>query len=100
MADRPGLKRKDIEKCKLCERGVAAGGIVFYRVKLEQFGLDHNAIMQQHGLELQLGGHAALAQVMGPDNDLARSLSDEKTVCICGECMGLKCSLLLIALES
>jgi hypothetical protein len=55
MADRPGLKRKDIEKCKLCERGVAAGGIVFYRVKLEQFGLDHNAIMQQHGLELQLG---------------------------------------------
>jgi hypothetical protein len=37
---------------------------------------------------------------MGPDNDLARSLSDEKTVCICGECMGLKCSLLLIALES
>lgn len=98
MADRPGLKRKDIDKCKLCERGVAAGGIVFYKVKLEQFGLDHGAIMAQHGLELQLGGHAALAQVMGPDNDLARSLSDEFNVCICGECMGRALAPLLIVL--
>lgn len=99
MADRPGLKRKDIDKCRICERGVAAGGIVFYRVKVEQFGLDHGAIMRQHGLELQLGGHAALAQVMGPDDDLARSLSAEHTACICGECMGRTCGALLIALE-
>ena len=98
MADRPGLKRKDIDKCKLCERGVAAGGLVFYRVKVEQFGLDHMAIMQQHGLELQLGGNAALAQVMGPDNDLARSLSDEFKVCICGECMGTRLAALMIVL--
>lgn len=99
MADRPGLKRKDIQNCRICERGVAAGGIVLYRVKLEMFGLDHGAIMAQHGLELQLGGHAALAQVMGPDSDLARSMSDEKTSLICGECMGRTCGALLVALE-
>ena len=94
----PGLKRADIQNCMCCQRGVAAGGIVFYRVRVQQFGLNHRAIQQQHGLELMLGS-PALAQVMGTDSDLAMAVSSETTRLVCGTCAVEKMGMLLVALE-
>lgn len=99
MADKklPGLKREDIQQCMCCGKGVAAGGVVLYRVRVQQFGLDHRAIQRQHGLEMMLGS-PALANVMGPNDDLAMALSEEVTKLVCGLCAAEKMGMLLIAL--
>lgn len=90
--DRPGLKRKDIEKCCLCGLGVAHdGSFTFYRIKLERFLFDPKAIQRRHGLETFFGGGAGgalLAGVMGTDDDLAKSFSDEDVGLICDSCSG------------
>lgn len=84
--DLPGLKQRDFAPCALCGRGVAACGHVhFYRVRMEQFVFDANAIRRQHGLETMLGQAAALAQALGPDEDLAKRVSVTEQL-VCGEC--------------
>jgi hypothetical protein len=86
----PGLKRAEITKCVLCGNGLARGGaICFYRVRVEQFVFDARAIDRRHGLETFFGGGgpgAALAQAMGPDEDLAKQMSDSKPRLVCQSC--------------
>lgn len=69
----PGLKAREITKTVTGE-GVAAQGSIFYRVTIEQCGLDRTAIRRQAGLEMMLGS-PALAAAMGPDEDIAKILS-------------------------
>jgi hypothetical protein len=70
---RPGIKQHEIRKCVLCGKGVAhAGHPLFYRITIEQFGLMKDAIQRQSGLEMMLGGHAKLANIMGPDEDMPK----------------------------
>ncbi|MES2753817.1 MAG: hypothetical protein V4659_04055 [Pseudomonadota bacterium] len=68
----PGLKARDL-KPALGGRGVAAQGPIFYRVTIEQFGIDRDAVTRQHGLELMTGS-PALAAALGPDDDIAKRL--------------------------
>jgi hypothetical protein len=69
----PGLKANEIGKT-VTGRGVAEQGPIFYRVTVEQCGLDRDAISRQAGLEMMLGS-PVLASVMGPNEDVANILS-------------------------
>lgn len=79
------FKRKDIKPCHICEQGIDT---MFYRVRIETFILDSGAIQRQAGLELMLNS-PDLAQIMGPDEDLAQK-TEESTVLVCLKCMTTK----------
>lgn len=86
----PGIKRRDLKRCAMCDRGVAErGDLTFYRVSIEHFVLDARAIQRRHGLETFFGGGgpgAALAEVMGGDEDLAKRLGDPAAGILCMHC--------------
>jgi hypothetical protein len=75
----PGMKQRDIKPCAICNKGLAHdSNFLFWRIKFDRLGLDLNAIQQQHGLELMMGS-PVLANVMGPDRDIAKVV--EALVC-------------------
>jgi hypothetical protein len=73
LKDLPGIKASEIKRT-VTGRGVADQGPIFYRVTVEQCGLDRHAVQRQAGLEQMLGS-PVLAAVMGPDEDIAKILS-------------------------
>jgi hypothetical protein len=73
LKELPGLKASEIGKT-VTGRGVAEQGPIFYRVTVEQCGLDRDAIQRQAGLEMMVG-NAAIASVLGPNEDIAKILS-------------------------
>lgn len=76
------MKRADLKNCHICNKGP---GVMFYRITTETFILDLRAIHRQSGLE-QAMGNAEIAQIMGPDEDLAKCLTTHTAV-ICQKCM-------------
>lgn len=84
LADLPGLKRRDIQKCAGCHQGVAKGGPIIYRLRIERFVLDGRAIQQAAGLEMMIG--PALSSIMGTDVDLAKQI-DSDMMLVCGDCI-------------
>lgn len=79
------MKRVDIKNCNICEQGVGSN-LMFYRIVVETFILNIQAIQRQNGLEQMMGGNAEIAQAIGPDEDLAKCLTT-KTLFICQKCM-------------
>lgn len=75
-----------VAECALCGRGVMHTGMpLFYRVKLERFGIKADAIHRQTGLEMHMG-NAALAAIMGPDEEAAVPVMDPVEASICETC--------------
>lgn len=73
----PGIKEDALAKlgpCRICGLPLLNGELTFYRIRVERAALDVNAIRRRVGLELQVGS-AVLAQIMGPDNDIAQIMS-------------------------
>ena len=82
------MKRSDIKKCAICKLGMMHSGVpLFYTIKIQHYMMDIGAVKRQHGLETFFGEAAPLAQVMGPNEDLAKPLSKEIEVWICQDCM-------------
>lgn len=80
-------KHRDLMKCVCCAQGMMANGdMTFYRVTLERMCVDMAAVQQQSGLEMMLGGNARLANVMGPDADIAKPLGPGVQVFVCDRC--------------
>ena len=80
------MKHRNFKKCCICNQGMAHNGhILFLRIKVERFGLDHRAIQRAHGMEMILG-NAVLANVMGPDEDLAKKIDESDDLLICHDC--------------
>ena len=83
------MKRADLKNCAICGKGLMhSGSPLFYRVKIERMGFDAVAVQQTHGLETFFGGGQAgamLANVMGPDPDIAKSISSDEAL-ICDSC--------------
>jgi len=80
------FKRKDIESCILCDRGVMHdNNMVFTRITLEAFVINLPAVRRMHGLEMMLGS-PALAHVMGQDEDVAKSVDGQVFALVCLEC--------------
>jgi len=77
------LKERDLRPCALC--GNHHVGLILYRVTVETFCLDLGAMRRQIGLGMMMGGNAAIAQVMGPDEDMANRV-DTSTVILCLDC--------------
>ncbi len=77
---------REVCKCILCGNKIMHDGLpLFWRVRVERYGLKADAIGRQQGLSVLIG-HAQLAQVMGPDEDMAEKFfSIEVTICeTCG----------------
>lgn len=72
--------------CSLCHEKILRTGLpLFYRVTIERFGMKMDAVRRQHGMEL-LMGNVALAQVMGPNEDMAMPVMDPLVLVVCETC--------------
>lgn len=81
------MKARDVKPCAGCGRGVAeCRSLGFYRVGVDYMVLDPSAIQQRAGLEMMLGGNVAIADAMGPDPDIAHTMSKTGDVLVCLEC--------------
>lgn len=73
--------------CSMCGKGIGHTRIpLFWRVRIERFGLDAGALTRQQGLTMMLGGSAALAAVMGADEDMAKPVMEPITITLCERC--------------
>jgi hypothetical protein len=81
------MKHKDFKPCHLYGKGVMhAGHPLFLRISVDRLGVDMNAVRRAHGLEMTMGGNGLLANVMGPDEDLAKVIDGQHDMLICGAC--------------
>ena len=84
------MKRRDLQPCVVCKKGLAHNrGLTFYRVKIDHMVFDVAALGRLHALESLFGGGsggAALAEAMGPDEDLAQEITSTGTVLVCQDC--------------
>ena len=88
------MKQNEIENCANCGKGLMHNNqIHFYRMNIEQLIFDMGAISRAHGMELMMGNAAPLAQIMGPNDDIAKPLSKPKTVLLCA-CCGMSSDIL------
>lgn len=73
-------------KCSICDKGIGHTGLpLFWRLTVERFGVDLNAVRRQDGLGAFLGSQA-LAAVMGPDEDLAMPMDKPAVLTLCETC--------------
>lgn len=77
---------REVATCKLCQKKIGHTGMpLFWRVRVERYGLKKDALDRQQGLTMMLGGRAQLAAMMGPDEDMAEKISSTEFT-ICEEC--------------
>lgn len=87
MTDAPEpFDRADLRKCTLCGRGMMeCGSPVFYEITARTCALDFQSIQQQAGMEMLLGGNAAVAAAMSPTTTVAHRLPATRHL-VCAEC--------------
>ncbi len=83
------MKEKELREhsnCSICEKKIGETGIpLFWTVQIKWFGIKLDAVQRQQGLTMMLGGHAGLAGVMGPDEDMAECIRTV-TLTVCEDC--------------
>lgn len=92
-----GLKESRLrKKCGVCQEGVFNNGAIqLLEVDVTVHLVDPHAIRRQVGLEMQMGGAAALAQHMGPDEDMTKP-AYKLPFLMCQECACKQQSLMQI----
>ena len=79
------MKQREIQKCVFCDRGVMhSASPMFYQIEVDTMVIDVAAVQRQAGLE-QFIGNVSIANIMGTDADLAKSISKVKCF-VCMEC--------------
>jgi len=85
-----GMKADELRaaaECARCRKKIGAAKLpFFYRVRIERYGIKRDAVMRHSGLEMMLGGAAPLAEILGPNEDLAIEVADPAEVTICDDC--------------
>lgn len=86
------MKERELREhadCDYCQKPIGHCGIpAFYTVELKQYSLDAGALQRQTGLAMHMGS-AALAMVMGADEDMANETMCEKLT-MCWNCWAEK----------
>lgn len=87
------MKEKELREravCANCGTKICTGGRlpVFHVVTVQTYGVDLNAVKRQAGMEMMMGGHVVLAQVMGSDEDMAEEIGKASEFTICTDCWG------------
>lgn len=83
---------RELATCKGCGKKLGASFRenrtlpMFWKVTIERFLLDDQAMRRQAGLEMMMGGHVALAQALSPDEEMAKPIMEPKTICLCEYC--------------
>lgn len=63
-----------------------AGMPLFLRISVDRLGIDAGAVRRAHGLEQMMAGNAMLANIMGPNETLAKVIDGNHDMLICSEC--------------
>lgn len=83
------MKEAELRKyatCAKCGKKVGHTGLPFFwTITLNRYGVDMRAVQAQDGLGAFLG-NSYLAQVMGPNQDLAKPVMDTVSVALCEDC--------------
>jgi len=83
------MKEKELRAaadCGLCHEKIGKSRLpLFYRVRVERWGIKADAVQRKTGLEMMLGS-PALASVMGPDEDMAVEVMEPVTLTVCESC--------------
>jgi hypothetical protein len=84
------VREKELRESSICANcGKPFGHTqlpIFFRVTIEQLGVDIEAIRRQDGLAALLGGSSAIAMVMGADEEMTKPLREPVTVTLCYDC--------------
>jgi hypothetical protein len=73
--------------CAACGKKIGHAGVpIFWTVEIERHGLKRDALDRQMGLTQMLGGHARLASVMGPNEEMTTPLIKPVKLTICEPC--------------
>lgn len=68
-------------------------GVVFKRIRVDTGIINVGAVQRRMGLQMMLGGNAALADVFSPEREPMVKFSSEEalgeTVCVCSSCYAL-----------
>lgn len=85
-----------VAKCANCGNPFGkTGAPFFYRVSIETFGVDFAAMRRYDGLAMMMGS-TALANAMGPDEDIALPVGEPVKVTLCSDCVLRELNLLLL----
>lgn len=83
------MKEKELRKlatCGGCGRKLGeARALFFWKITVDRYAMDHQAMMRQNGLGMMLG-HGGLAEVMGPDEDMAKQIGKPVVFSVCQDC--------------
>lgn len=83
------MKERELRQhttCSLCDRKTFATRVpLFWTVTIQRYGLDAKAVSRQAGLE-QLIGNVAIAQAMGPNEDMATPMHPPIELTVCEDC--------------
>jgi hypothetical protein len=81
------LELREHVTCLVCGKRIGASGLpMFWIVRIERHGVKLDAIQRQDHLAGFLGGHAGLARVMGPDEEMTTPLMDPAELTVCETC--------------
>ncbi len=85
------MKEDELRKsanCANCNKKIGHTNLPFFwRIKVERFAIDFKAASAQDGLAAMLGGHHLLANIIGPDRNMAEPIMDPVKVTICEDCI-------------
>jgi len=83
------MKEKELRSlatCAGCQKLIGHTGLpLFYKVTVERFGVDMRVVARQDGLAAFLGS-SMLANVMGPQEEMAKEIGDPAKFSICEDC--------------
>jgi hypothetical protein len=73
--------------CSRCKNKIGHTGLpLFWTLTIDRHGLDHGALTRNAGLTMMLGGHVALAQALGPDEEMTQKMMDTREITLCETC--------------
>lgn len=94
------MKAGELQPCALCGQGLMHNGLpLFWRIRLERFGVDRHAVNQAAGMETFFGGAVALARVFS-DPEIATPVGEVRTILVCESCAGERTSVYQLGLPS